>query len=30
MINIIKILNDTHISNKLKRNIKPSEYDDLN
>ena len=30
MINIIKILNETHISKKLKRNIRPNEYDDLN
>ena len=30
MINVIKILNETHISKKLKRNIRPSEYDDLN
>lgn len=30
MLNIIKILNETHISKKLKRNIRPSEYDDLN
>ena len=30
MINIIKILNETHISKKLKRNIRASEYDDLN